>query len=109
MGDEQSAEEANQLPTMSDLVSTLQEAGDQKTPERLDLAPTLPTIVRVAGPEYVGRTVDDLSRALNGLVKAQDAYLVPDRIDTMTTEDVSEIMPPLVRELESVIKHASAL
>jgi len=78
-------------------------------PEHDKLRPSVEAIVREAGPKHLGHDVEDLSRALRQLQDDTQSRLVPERISTMTAEDVPEVLTPVARSLQAVLQGAAAM
>merc|ERR1712113_1375497 len=79
------------------------------TPDVIQLKPSIDIVVREAGPEHLGHSVEDLSRSLAGMVKDSHEHLIPERISTMTVEDVPQVMTPVAKSLVEVLKASATV
>jgi len=101
-------DESKQLK-MDDLVAALREADASGTPENIQLEPSIETVVREAGPEVLGHSIDDVSRTLHSLSKQADENLSPERIAAMTAQDAPQMLTPVARSLHAVLRSTGVL
>jgi len=94
---------------MEDLVAALREADTGEMPETIQLEPSIETVVKEAGPEMLGRSIDDVSQALHSLSKQANENLSPERIAAMTAQDAPQMLTPVARSLHSVLRSTSLL
>lgn len=95
--------------SMDQLLQQLEGAEEHIIPDVVMLKPSVDIVVREAGPDHLGHSVEDLSRALHGMVKEVHEQLVPDRISVMTVEDVPQIMTPVAKSLNEVLTAAATV
>lgn len=96
-------------PTVEELIAVLKRANKVSLkPEAVQFQPSVATLIYEMGPDALGRRVDDLSNALTDLVAQTKSHLVPERMATLTAEDVPELMLPIAKSLKNTLKGAAS-
>jgi len=103
------AEEEGKQMKMQDLVAALREADASETPETIQLEPSIETVVKEAGPEVLGHSIDDVSRTLHALSKQANENLSPERIAAMTAQDAPQMLTPVAQSLHAVLRSTGVL